>query len=430
MKRRMFLQASAAIATAGRILGANDRVNVVVIGVGGRGRDHVTAYSKVSGARVMGVCDVNQAAVERAQALAKNLTQEDARGYNDMKKVFDDKDVDAVSFATPNHWHALGTIWACQAGKDVYVEKPAAHNVFEGHQMIAAARKYGRMVQVGSQNRSKPHVIKAIQMLHDGAIGKVYQAKGLCYKRRKSIGHKPDLAEVPAGIDWEKFLGPAPLRPFNELRFAYNWHWFWDTGNGDLGNQGIHQMDIARWGLNREVPQSVTSTGGKYLYQDDQETPNTQFVRLDFGDAELQFEVRGLITGGESTVKFAGGNYIGTIFNGSDGFMAINDGSLQVFMGEKHELFLDEKGDFSMDETARHMQNFIEGVKSRKKEELHAEIEKGVLSADLVHYGNASYRVKRGLSIDAAAHRFTNDAEANAYLTRRYRAPYVVPEKV
>lgn len=430
MKRRMFLQASAAIATAGRILGANDRVNVVVIGVGGRGRDHVTAYSKVSGARVMGVCDVNQAAVERAQALAKNLTQEDARGYNDMKKVFDDKDVDAVSFATPNHWHALGTIWACQAGKDVYVEKPAAHNVFEGHQMIAAARKYGRMVQVGSQNRSKPHVIKAIQMLHDGAIGKVYQAKGLCYKRRKSIGHKPDLAEVPAGIDWEKFLGPAPLRPFNELRFAYNWHWFWDTGNGDLGNQGIHQMDIARWGLNREVPQSVTSTGGKYLYQDDQETPNTQFVRLDFGDAELQFEVRGLITGGESTVKFVGGNYIGTIFNGSDGFMAINDGSLQVFMGEKHELFLDEKGDFSMDETARHMQNFIEGVKSRKKEELHAEIEKGVLSADLVHYGNASYRVKRGLSIDAAAHRFTNDSEANAYLTRKYRAPYVVPEKV
>ena len=177
---------------------------------------------------------------------------EKPKGYADMRKLFDDKNVDAVSMPLPNHWHALATIWACQAGKDVYIEKPACHNVHEGRKMIEAARKYNRMVQVGSQSRSTPHKIEAIAKLHDGVIGKVYQSKGLCFKRRVSIGHKPD-SPTPPGLNWDLFLGPAPMRPFNELRFKYNWHWFWDTGNGDIGNQGVHEMDLGALGAGRRT---------------------------------------------------------------------------------------------------------------------------------------------------------------------------------
>ena len=203
-----------------------------------------------------------------------------------MRKLFEDKNVDAVSMPLPNHWHALATIWACQAGKDVYIEKPACHNVHEGRKMIEAARKYKRMVQVGSQSRSTPHKMEAIAKLQDGVIGKLYQSKGICYKRRVSIGHKPDTP-TPPGLNWDLFLGPAPMRPFNELRFKYNWHWFWDTGNGDIGNQGVHEMDMARWALGVGMPASVVSTGGKYVYDDDQETPNTQLARFDYGNAEI-----------------------------------------------------------------------------------------------------------------------------------------------
>jgi len=242
--RRSILSAALAV-PASRLFGANDRVNLVIIGIGGRGTDHIKEYSKLNSCRITGICDVNQAARERGAALVEKLTGSKPKEYPDMRKVFDDKSVDAVSIATPNHWHALATIWGCQAGKDVYVEKPASHEIWEGRKMIEAADKYKRMVQVGSQGRSIPYKIKAMQMLHDGAIGKVYMAKGLCYKRRKSIGHTPD-EPVPAGIDWDNFLGPAPMRPFSMNRYKYNWHWFWDTGNGDIGNQGVHEMDLAR----------------------------------------------------------------------------------------------------------------------------------------------------------------------------------------
>src|SRR5688572_16647692 len=251
--RRTFIQAGAAMAVgaqANRILGANDRINVAVIGLGGRGTNHVDSYVKIETAQLAGLCDVNQAALEKAQARVQRATQATPKGYDDMRKVFEDKSIDAVSFATPNHWHALGSIWAMQAGKDVYCEKPASHNLFESAQMIAAARKYGRMCQIGSQWRTIEHCQKAVKMLNEGVIGKVYLAKGLCYKVRRSIGKKPD-SPTPPGVDWSQFLGPAPMRPFNELRFRYNWHWFWDTGNGDLGNQGVHQTDIVMWGLGK-----------------------------------------------------------------------------------------------------------------------------------------------------------------------------------
>ena len=309
--RRNFLQTTAAALIASRavpVLGANDRINMVVIGFGGRGRDHVNFLSAIPECRIAGICDVDQAARERGAALVKKVQGSDPKTYSDMRQVFDDKNIDAVSFATPNHWHALGTIWACQAGKDVYVEKPACHNIYEGRKMIEAARKYKRMVQVGSQSRSQPHKRLAIELLGQGVIGKVYMVKGLCFNPRKSIGHTPDTP-VPPGINWDVFLGPAPMRPFSMNRFHYNWHWFWDTGNGDIGNQGVHEMDIARWAMkDAGLPNYVSSTGGKFLYEDDQETPNTQLATFEFGGSQVVFEVRGLITPGEGDVRAGSGD--------------------------------------------------------------------------------------------------------------------------
>src|SRR5207302_1979461 len=324
-------------AQATRVMGANDRIQVGIVGLGGRGQDHIKTYLTLPEANIAALCDVNQEALERSQATVQKATQNKPKGYTDMREVFADKNVDAVSMPLPNHWHALATIWACQAGKDVYIEKPACYNIFEGKQMVAAARKYDRMVQVGSQSRSMPHKIKAMQLLADGVIGPVHTAKGLCFKRRKSIGHMADLEQPPAGIDWDKFLGPAPMRKYNELRFKYNWHWFWDTGNGDIGNQGIHEMDVARWGLGRGLPKSVVSTGGKYVYEDDQETPNTQIATFDYGDAELVFEVRGLNPGGEASIAASGANFVGNIWLGSKGYMSLDHRGFQIFLGDKRE---------------------------------------------------------------------------------------------
>jgi predicted dehydrogenase len=431
-----FATAAAVAASQQKSVAAGDKVDVAIIGLGGRGRDHIDMYAKLPEANIVALCDVNQAALERGQAQVQKLTGKTPKGHADMRQVFDDKSVQAVSMPVPNHWHALATIWACQAGKDVYIEKPACHNVFEGQQMIAAARKYGRMVQVGSQSRSVEHKIKAMGLLHDGVIGKVYLAKGLCFKRRKSIGHKPD-EPIPAGLDWDKFLGPAPMRPYNELRFAYNWHWFWDTGNGDIGNQGVHEMDIARWGLNRGLPQSVSSTGGKFYVpaDDDQETANTQIATFNYGDAELMFEVRGGVTGPEGGLEVRGGNTVGDLFYGSEGWMAIDSAGFQVYKSvpngktEKQEKIMDEVK-ASADDTGPHMSNFLAAVKTRNYKDLHADIEIGVASADLCHLANTSYRLKRTLRFDEATRKYIGDEEANRMLTRNYRKPYVVPEKV
>jgi predicted dehydrogenase len=432
--RRAFFSYTTAAALAvtqqKRLVAANDKVDVAIIGLGGRGQSHMNVYAKLPDANIVALCDVNQAALERAQALVQKLTGKTPKGYADMRQVFDDKSVQAVSMPVPNHWHALATIWACQAGKDVYIEKPACWNIFEGQQMIAAARKYSRMVQVGSQSRSMPHKIKAMNLLHEGFIGKVYLAKGLCFKRRLAIGHKED-EPIPAGLDWDKFLGPAPMRPYNQLRFAYNWHWFWDTGNGDIGNQGIHEMDIARWGLNRGLPQSVSSTGGKYYVpaNDDQETPNTQMATFNYGDAELMFEVRGGLTGPEGGLEIRGGNTVADLFYGSEGWMAVDSAGFQVYKGKQEKIMDEAKA--PGDDTAPHMENFLAAVKSRDYKSLTADVEIAVASADLVHMANTSYRVKRELRFDEPTRRYVSDEEANQFLTRHpYRAPYVVPEKV
>jgi predicted dehydrogenase len=425
------------------VLGANETVNVAVIGVGGRGRAHVSLLGRQDKCRIAAICDVNQEAQERAVAQVEKMQGHKPKVYADMRRLFEDREIDAVSMATPNHWHALGAIWACQAGKDVYVEKPACHNVWEGQRMIDAARKYKRMVQVGSQSRSTAIKIRAIELIKQGIIGQVYMAKGLCYKWRPSIGRTPD-EPTPPGVNWDLFLGPAPMRPFSRNRFKYNWHWFWDTGNGDLGNQVVHEVDICLWGLGETgMPKSVVSTGGKYVYQDDQETPNVQSAVFDYGDRQIVFEVHGLHTGTDSDVAGSGGNIVGNIFYGSEGYLAVDPEGFRVFKGRgcaptasapsgcRREKVMEEKAvgpEGGYDGTA-HFGTFIKAVRSRNSNDLTAPVEAGVRSAALCHLANISYRLGRKLAFDPAQRRFA-DADANRMLSREYRAPYVVPDRV
>ena len=363
-----------------------------------------------------------------------------------MRSMFESKDIDAVSLPLPNHWHALATIWACQAGKDVYVEKPASHNVYEGRQMVKAARKYNRMVQVGSQSRSIPYKVRAIQLLREGAIGQIYHARGECFRRRFSIGHTPD-EPVPPGLNWDEFLGPAQWKPYSKNKYAYNWHWFWDTGNGDIGNQGVHEMDIALWGLGRTAwPVSVSSSGGKYVWKDDQETPNTQQTTFEFGDAQITFEVRNLPTPPEGGLVVRGPNYVGNIFFGSSGFLVVDHTGFQLYKStagdisgeaargagagsrERYEKTMDEKP--TGEDTVPHMKNFLDAIRARDYKKLNADVEIGTHSAAFCHLANIAYRTGRALRMNDSNGRFLGDDEANSMLTRNYRAPYVVPENV
>jgi predicted dehydrogenase len=451
--RRFFLGAATA-AAATRVWGANDRVNVAIVGLGGRGSNHLNIYSRLPEARVVGLCDINQAAREKAQATLLKNTGEKAKEFEDMRQAFADSEVEAVSIATPNHWHALAAIWAMRAGKDVYGEKPACYNIYEGQTMVKVARETNRMLQIGSQHRSTPFKIRAMEAIHGGLLGDVYLSKGLCFKRRASIGHKPDSA-TPPGVNWDLFRGPAPMRPFNELRFIYNWHWFWDTGNGDIGNQGVHEMGVARWALgDPQFPQTAYAQGGKYAYQDDQETPNTLLASYNYGPKELVFEVRGLLTGAEgsavkrsiappatgaaapsstasptATVPSKGAPLnvmVGNLFYGTEGWGAMSDQGFQAFKGESNELVMDERPEKpASDATSLHMQNFLAACRSRNYKELHDEIGNAYLSASLCHLANISYRVGRKLTLTAGP-KFANDPEAEKLLTREYRKPYVV----
>ncbi|WP_321470970.1 Gfo/Idh/MocA family oxidoreductase [uncultured Paludibaculum sp.] len=423
----MKLSTVAAVATSGRVLGSNDRVNLAIAGLGGRGTDHMESYAALPGVRIAALCDVDQAARERGVALVKRLTGSEPKTYADLRELLAEKEIDAVSLATPNHWHALQTIWACRAGKDVYVEKPASHNIHEAVCMVQAARKYNRMVQVGTQSRSDATIRGAMEFLRSGGIGQIHLAKGLCFKRRRSIGRKPD-GPVPPGLNWDEFLGPAPMRAFNENRFHYNWHWFWDTGNGDIGNQGVHQMDIARWGAGLDSwPAYAVSTGGKFLYDDDQETPNMQFATLGYSQAQIMFEVRGLITPGEGGMH-EGANTVGNIFYGSEGFLVLDDG-YRVFKGEKRQLVKEVRPPENDTMNAAHMGNFLAAVRSRKASDLNADIAIGAMSANLCHLANISYRVGRELNLDPAG-AFKADPQATALRTRPYRAPWTLPDPI
>ena len=284
MNRRHFLMSTAVMTAGATVRGLaspNDTVRIGVVGCGGRGSSHVSAWSSMPNVELVALCDVDESHIaDKLKAIASKGGKKPAT-YVDVRKLLENKEIDAISIASPNHWHTLQTIWACQAGKDVYVEKPCSHNIFESQQIVAAARKYDRIVQQGSQSRSSPALQEAVQKMRSGELGEVYMARGLCYKWRDTIGKTPP-EPVPAGVDYDLWTGPAPMRQFTKNRFHYNWHWFWDTGNGDLGNQGIHEVDIARWGLGVTHPTKVSAIGGKFMFDDDQETPNTVSASYEF----------------------------------------------------------------------------------------------------------------------------------------------------
>jgi predicted dehydrogenase len=402
--------------------------------------------------QIKAICDTDEQLFEPGLKLVSQKSGIKPATHWDLRAVLDDKEINAVSIVTPNHWHALAAVWACQAGKHVYVEKPASHNIWEGRKMIEAARKYNVRMQVGLNNRSSPKVREAIAFLHSGGIGEVYMARSLCFKARDSYGMAKDGAP-PAKFHYDRWLGPAPYRPYNEKRSHYNWHWYWDTGNGDTGNTGPHQLDIARWGMNKnEHPVSVYSAGGIYGFRHEeaapeartpgvrvyggvetyghdktsQETPNTQTAVYKYSDGKIiEMETRGRYTNHEGSR----GQEVGNLFYGSDGWLEISGGTWKAFRKREKESFAGSKeGD--RDRGGNHWANFLDAIRSGKDETLHGDINDGHLSTSLCHLANISYRVGRSLKFMSEYEKFANDPEADAMLTRVYRKPYVVPENV
>ena len=499
----------------GQIIGSNEAIRMGVIGFNGRGVSHIEAWSNIRGVRLAALCDADQKVLDRTHekamkgdfirksklASASPTTQPgagptthpsvgDIAKYGDLRRLLDDKNIDAISTATPNHWHSLITIWGCQAGKDVYVEKPISHNVWEGRQAVAAARKYNRIVQAGTQSRSSKALTKGIAWIQEGNLGKVKYAHAMCYKRRGSIGKVSATPPVPANINLDLWCGPTPLEAPHRKQFHYDWHWFWNTGNGDIGNQGIHQMDIARWGLGKDsLSSSILSVGGRFGYDDDGQTPNTQFAIHDYGDAMLIFEVRGLPRrpGSPKMDTFYGQN-CGQVIFCEDGYLAgttayDNDHKeLMAFGGKTPATQPASSGSPASGKSSSpednfqgdHFANFITAVRSRKQSDLHADIEKGHLSSALCHTANISYRLGAKanpneireavltdsdtlntferfrdhlavnnvdiaidkatlgvpLKMDPKTERFTNNEKANDLLRDPYRAPFVVPDEV
>jgi len=432
MNRRNFFISTAAAAAASQTVFANpnDTIRVATIGLRGRGKDHIKEITGQPNVELVALCDVDKKILDDRAASLEKQTGKKPQIFTDYRKLLEDKSIDAISIATPNHWHTLMTIQGCQAGKDVYVEKPCSHNIFEARQIVAAARKYNRMVQQGSQSRSSVALQDGVQKMRDGLLGDLYLSRGLCYKWRDTIGKKP-VSDPPSYVDYDLWTGPAPKKPFTENRFHYNWHWFWDFGNGDLGNQGIHEVDIARWGLGVKFPTRATAIGGKFMFDDDQETPNTLNCAFEFHEngkkQMMEFEVRHWMSNHEGGISEGGKspNTIGNLFYGSKGYMAIAGYN-------KYSFFLGKEGEPgpTMTKGGSHFANFFAAVRDRKRETLSAEIEEGAASTVLVHLANISYRVGRTVNFDPKKMTITGDADAAALMTREYRKPFVVPEKV
>ncbi len=495
LTRRQFLHATAlstaaiwlpGCATAGssKVVGANDTIRVAVVGFGGRGGDHISGLRKLAdkGVRVVALCDADRRILGAGvDSFAKR--NEKVEGYTDIRQLLENKDVDAITVATPNHWHSLAVVWACQAGKDVYVEKPISHNVWEGRQAVNAARRYKRIVQAGTQSRSSSGIRDAIAWVRAGNLGKIQIARGLCYKPRKSIGKTQGPQPIPPEVDYDLWCGPAPKAPLRRKNLHYDWHWVWDTGNGDLGNQGIHQMDIARWFLGvDELSPAVFSIGGRLGYDDDGETPNTQYVFHSYPHAPLIFEVRGLPKAKEFQEKDWNANMdrfmgaaIGVVIHCEGGHVVVPDYAGAIAYDKDGTEMKKWSG------ASDHYENFIKAVRSRKVSDLNADILEGHLSSALCHTGNVSYRLgvreapdaireaiqankaaletfdrmadhlaKNGVDLKSTrvtlgkvlhmnpkTERFegstgpgSSASAANALLTRPYRAPFVVPAKV
>jgi len=473
--RRSFLKTSLFAGTAvgmtakswAQVKGANETLNAGTVGFRGRGGSHIGSIrgmqQREQGVRLHALCDVDR------NVLKAGADKYKVKGYLDMREMFADKDLDIVTVATPNHWHALASIWAIQAGKDVYVEKPVSHNVWEGRQIVNAARKHKKIVQTGTQARSSKCIQDAVKYVQSGALGKIKVSRGLCYKRRPSIGLTKDDNPIPESVEYDLWLGPAPKKPLTRKRLHYDWHWMWDYGNGDLGNQGIHQMDIARWFLgDMELSPRVWSVGGRLGYEDDGETANTQVIYHDYKTAPLIFEVRGLgeVKGSGKRPTYRGGS-VAVFVECEKGWVAVrNYGSVQVHDNDDKKIKEFKGG-------GDHFGNFINAVRSRKPSDLNAEILEGHLSSALCHTGNISHLMGNNASVadirdsikkdfaateavdrmidhlavknevdlkktpftrgpvlkmDPAKEIFPGNAAANKLLTREYRKPFVVPD--
>ena len=477
--RRSFIKTTLAAAatvtiggtkSSGRVIGANDTIRLGVAGLNGRGGSHVDAFCGMKNVQVTHLIDPDTRTYQKRLDQIAKKNQPAPACLADIRTALDDKNLDAVSVATPNHWHSLITIWGCQAGKDVYVEKPCSHNIHEGRIAVETTRKYKRVVQHGTQNRSSQGWANLAALAKSGKLGKLLVSRGLCYKSgggwstRGDIGHaKPEAP--PDGLDFDLWLGPAKEQPYNANYVPYRWHWFWAFGSGDLGNQGVHQMDVARWLIpGARWPKSVISFGGRYANGDQGETPNALVTCMDYGDTQLIFEVRG-----HKSPPFRGQS-IGNVLHFEEGVVAggkfypkgQGDGQpVPKVEGEKvagGSIFA----------------NFIDTMRSRNVETQQADIAVGHVSSGLCHLGNISYRLgteedhdprtgrvagndfatealgrmaehlkddgikfaDKGLRVgarldfDGEAERFPKSDAANALLTRAYRAPFVVPEKV
>ena len=403
-----------------KAFGANDRIRVAVLGLHGRGNNHVEDVMKQDNVVVATLCDPDMVILQEKAKSFEDKYKQKVAIEQDFRKVYDDKNIDAVTLATPNHWHALHAIYACQAGKDVYVEKPATHNVAEGRKLIEAAYKYNRIVQHGVQLRSSTAIREAIQHLRDGLIGRVYMSRGLVYRVRENIGNK-GISNVPEGLDYDLWCGPAPMVPFTRNLVHYNWHWHWNYGNGDVGNQGIHETDLCMWGLDVGLPERITSMGGKFLWDDCKEVPEVQTSIYHYPKEKkiIQFEVRNWRTNLED------GAGVGNIFYGDKGYMVVNGyDTYETFLGDKRE-----KGP-SGKAGGDHFKNWFDAIRARDMSIQHGPVETGHLSSALAHLGNISYRLGCQLAFDPVAERFIGNKDANDMLTRVYRAPYLMPDKI
>lgn len=448
----------------GRPLGANDRIRVGVAGIRGQGGSHIVNYAQMKDQNVELLCLIDP---DSRLFEPRAKVCEDKGGYRpkycvqDVRYALDDKDLDGLSIATPNHWHALMTIWACQAGKDVLVEKPMSHNVHEGRIVVETARKYNRMVQHGTQRRCEREWAHAIAAIKSGKLGKLKIARGICYRNRPSIGWKPHT-QPPKELDYNMWLGPAPYMPFHENRVHYNWHWLWETGNGDIGNQGVHQMDVASWGIHGcKLPRSVISIAGMYGYNDQRTIPNTQVAFMDFGDVQLIFEVRALPTEGYRGTK------VGNIFHLEEGDVI----EAKWYPKGSTEPAPLPDVEFTFNPCKSKHDNWIQAMRSRKVSDLNGDILEGHYSSALGHLALIShqlggkvpfdprpegfdadqietiermeqhlvangvelkdngYTLGRKLVIDEMSETIVDDPEANALLTRHYRKPFVVPDQ-
>jgi len=415
--RRSFLAASTLAGASfsarswAQVSGANGDIRIAVVGLNGKGKDHIEGYRKLPGVRVVALCDVDAAVLDNI-ARSTEASAGPVQRFADLRELLTRKDIDAISIVTPNHQHALQAIWALQAGKDVFVEKPVSHDLWEGQQLVRAAEKYGRIVQSGMQNRSSPAIAEAIAWQRAGHIGKVTAARGFCYKRRESIGKTKGPQPIPTAVNYDLWLGPAPRTPLRRTRLHYDWHWQWATGNGDIGNQGNHQLDVARRFLGEAaLPPRVRSVGGRLGYSDDGETPNTFLVSYDYASAPLIFELRGLPTALEvappaaSPARAVGagvpsssvmdqyrGLSVGNIIDCEGGYISVpaKDYSSAQAFDREGRLLMEWKG------SASHYANFIQAVRSRRASDLNAPINEGHLSSSLSHLANISLRIGHG----------------------------------